>query len=515
MKCIAALLLTATAWAQTPVGTFRIAGSLIDAVTGEPVRRAAISLQVLRGGQGGQASQTAMSDAGGRFEFAGLSGGTYLMSAERRGYPKQTFGSPAGFNVSADMPDISFQMQPYSVLTGTVLDENGDPIAGAAIQLIRSQIQAGRRELQPAVSTVTDDRGEYRVASLVGGRYYVSAYARAQDAGDSAMYARRFYPASRDLLSAVPLELEAGSNQRADFRLEPEPAFHIRGQISGYEGLTGISVVLGPRTPAEAFGGLSYPVRFTGEGHFEISGVTPGQYAITAAGHKDAAIQSASQALAIGAADLEGVTLTPGPGAGITGHVMVEQKDGTAALLLGQIGITLQPDDSITKPILAVQLAADLSFSIPQALGGDYTLRVIVPEPYYLKSASSGGLDVLAGALTVPLSGALAPLELVIGSNGGEVSGTVSVQDKPADNCAVLLIRNGSRSASQNKFAMTDANGKFIIRAIAPGEYTAYSWRDVSTVEYRNPQALGQYSGVAVTVTEGAKQSVELKLNGN
>ena len=273
--------------------------------------------------------------------------------------------------------------------------------------------------------------------------------------------------------------------------------------------------MLGPRTPSEAFGGLSYPVRFTGEGHFEISGVTPGQYVITAAGHKEAAIQSASQAVAIGAADLEGVTLAPNPGASITGHVTVEQKDGAAALSLAQIGITLQPDDSITKPVLAVELGADLSFLIAQALGGDYTLRVNVPEPYYLKSASSGGIDVLANALTVPLSGALAPLELVIGSNGGEVSGTVSMQDKPADNCAVLLIRNGSRSPSQNKFATTDANGKFVIRAVAPGEYTAYSWRDVSEVEYRNPQALGQYSGAGVTVAEGAKQMVELKLNGN
>ena len=79
----------------------------------------------------------------------------------------------------------------------------------------------------------------------------------------------------------------------------------------------------------------------------------------------------------------------------------------------------------------------------------------------------------------------------------------------------MLLLRKGSSSPSQNKTTVTDANGKYIVRAVAPGEYTAYAWRNIDDVEYRNPQAMAQYSGSGVTVAEGGKQTVDLKLNGN
>jgi len=34
-------------------------------------------------------------------------------------------------------------------------------------------------------------------------------------------------------------------------------------------------------------------------------------------------------------------------------------------------------------------------------------------------------------------------------------------------------------------------------------------------VEYRNPQVLSQFSGATVKITEGAKQTVDLRLNVN
>ena len=80
--------------------------------------------------------------------------------------------------------------------------------------------------------------------------------------------------------------------------------------------------------------------------------MTPGQYSITATGLRDGAIQTASQTIAVGAADLEGVTLTPGPLAALSGQVSIESKDGTEALRLDRIHVTLQPEDSILKPVL-------------------------------------------------------------------------------------------------------------------------------------------------------------------
>ncbi len=509
MKPSVILLLAASAWGQT----FRIAGNLVDATTGEPVRRASVALQVLRGAS--VAKAIAVSDTGGRFEFLGVAGGTYQLTAERRGYPTQVYAPGTGFAVAADLPDLTFRMRPYATLTGTVVDENGDPIAGAAIKLIRSEIQGGRRELRPALSAVTDDRGEYRVASLESGRYYVSADARAQEAGELSFYARRFFPGAASLSGAVPLDLAPGANQRANFQLQPEPAFHVRGQVNGAEALAGLIVSLGPRASGEAFGGTGFPVRFLGEGRFEVSGVTPGQYTISATGTRDGALETALQTIAVGAADLEGVTLTPGPLASISGRVTIEQKEGAAALRADQVHISFLPEEAITKPVVSIQMKEDRTFANANVPAGDYSVRVNVPEPYYLKSAKAGGLDVAASGFTIPAGGVPPPLEVLIGSNGGEVSGTVSIQDKPAGNCFVLLLRSGSRSPSQDRMAVTDAEGKFMVGAVAPGEYMAYAWRNLEEIEYRNPQALTQYSGESVTVAEGAKQALALKLNGN
>ena len=491
--------------------TVRIAGFLTNSVTGEPVRRATVGLQFLTGVRPGQATQTALADGGGHFEFEGMVPGRYHLSVERRNYPKQNVSPLDGLVIQDDRLDLSFRVEPFAALTGKVIDENGDPIAAAAVQLIRSEIQSGRRELRPALSTVTDDRGEYRVAALPSGRYYVSAYARAQESSVGEVYPRRFFPGSLELITASALELEAGANQHADFRLTPEAAFHVRGKVSSSQELSGLAVVLSPRNPAERFGANGYQVSFTGDGHFDIAGVGPGQYVLTASGNGGSALQSASQLVAVGTADLEDLTITPQPAVDLSGRLTVEGN--TPALLA--VTINLSPSDTITRPILFARVAANESFTIPNMLPGDYKLQATVPPPYYLKAAAVGGMDALSGLVTMPDSGGTAPLEIVLGSNGGEVSGTVKMQDRPAANCVVLLTRPSGLVPSQDKFAQTDANGKFVIPQAAPGDYALYAFRDLAGVEYRNPQVLHQFFGTTVKIEEGAKQTADLQLNVN
>ena len=508
---IAALLSAQSATPADLTRTVRIAGFLTNSVTGEPVRRAAVGLQFLSGVRPGQAKQTALADGGGHFEFEGLVPGQYHLAVERRGYPKQNVSPPDGLSIQDDRLDLSFRVEPFAALTGKVLDENGDSIAGAGIQLIRSEIQSGRRELRPALSTVTDDRGEYRVAALPSGRYYVSAYARAQESSEGQVYPRRFFPGSLELTTASSLELEAGANQHADFRLTPEAAFHVRGKVSGSQELSGLAVVLSPRNPAERFGAIGYQVSLSGDGQFDIAGVGPGQYLLTASGNRGNALQSASQLIAVGAADLEGLTISPQRASDLSGRLTVE-GDTPASVA---VTVSLFPSDTITRPILFARVAANQSFSIPNVLPGDYTLQANVPVPYYLKAATVSGMDALSGLVTVPDSGGTAPLEIVLASNGGEVSGTVKMQDRPAANCVVLLTRPSGLVPSQDKFAQTDANGKFVITQAAPGDYVLYAFRDLAGVEYRNPQVLSQFSGATVKITEGAKQTVDLRLNVN
>ena len=498
-----------------PVPLFRVAGVVTNASTGTPVRKVAVTLEFVSGANPGPATQTQIADVGGYFEFASVAAGQYRLRADRRGYPKQEYQpGTGGLSVLRDTTDISFRMEPFAALTGTVVDENGDPIQGAEVQLIRSEVQAGLRQLRPANSALTDDRGQYRVAQLVKGRYYIAASARAQAVSESAVYARRYFPGSIDLQSAAPLELEPGGNQRADFRLRPDPAFHVRGEIRGGENLSGLTVTLAPRAAAESFGGTGFPVQFTGNNTFTIANVPTGQYRLTAIAYRNQAVEQATQLVAVGNSDLDGIVLTPTAAAEITGRVTVEDaadaNPGTPLLgperVLERVNVTLLPEDTVTRPVLTVAVDAAGVLHGSRAAPGTYTLWVNVPEPYYFKSP--------AEPVEVQPNGSVTPLSIMIGVGGGQVSGTVTDGGKAATGCMVLLAHQGANPA-QNKFALTDATGKFEIKAIAPGAYSAFAWPDLSQVEYRNPSVLAQAPGISLTVTDGGKQTADLKLIRN
>ena len=72
----------------------------------------------------------------------------------------------------------NLQLPRGSVITGTVVDEYGEPTPGTQVRVMRYVVQAGRRTLQQTGSGATDDRGIYRVYGLQPGEYIVSAVPR-------------------------------------------------------------------------------------------------------------------------------------------------------------------------------------------------------------------------------------------------------------------------------------------------------------------------------------------------
>src|SRR5262249_61477294 len=78
--------LTLVVSAQLPPS---IEGHAVNLVTGEPVRRAILTLRPA-GQQGSPRSAT--SDSAGRFLFESVPPGTYRLSAERTGFLRQEYG---------------------------------------------------------------------------------------------------------------------------------------------------------------------------------------------------------------------------------------------------------------------------------------------------------------------------------------------------------------------------------------------------------------------------------------
>ena len=58
-----------------------------------------------------------------------------------------------------------------------MLDEDGEPLARAMVSVLRQQYVRGEKQLTPAGTDQSDDRGQFRVFGLPPGDYYVSATA--------------------------------------------------------------------------------------------------------------------------------------------------------------------------------------------------------------------------------------------------------------------------------------------------------------------------------------------------
>jgi protocatechuate 3,4-dioxygenase beta subunit len=166
-------------------GKGSISGRITIAGTGQPARRARVSLNA-PGDTGGNRSTT--TDDNGRFTFSALPAGRFNLSVAKQGFVSVTYGSRrpgAGGNTGTPIQlaegqriDVQMQMPRGSVITGTAVDEHGEAIPGTPVRVFRFVLQSGQRTLQSAGSGQTDDRGVYRVYGLQPGDYIVSATPR-------------------------------------------------------------------------------------------------------------------------------------------------------------------------------------------------------------------------------------------------------------------------------------------------------------------------------------------------
>ena len=196
-------------------GTGAIRGRVTAADTGAPLRRAQL---VLSGGELKQPTHAA-TDAQGRYEFTQLRAGRYTLEASKSTYVTLHYGQRWAFEAGKPievidgvaLEKINIALPRGGVISGTIVDDLGDPIALACVRAWRSTFDQGKRKLVPAGQYVeTNDLGQYRLFGLQPGTYFVKTCRAPRVPLDGDEFAPAYHPGTLNPAEAQPVAVLLG-----------------------------------------------------------------------------------------------------------------------------------------------------------------------------------------------------------------------------------------------------------------------------------------------------------------
>ena len=497
---------------RQPVGPSDCAvdGSVVNSVTGEIVPRAHVALM----SAGGQSSVAA--DNGGRWSFSNVACGPVQVMVSRPGFIQQNlapgnrlgipaFAQPKVLVSGTPLHDLKVQLTPQAVIVGKVIDDQGDPVMNVQVNALTSRVMEGRRAVMPAgPMATTNDLGEFRLAGLPAGRYFVCAHANMfggiEVSGNSTVMGESCFPGPVDAGAAGAMEIAAGRESRIDFTLHSIPAVHVRGVVTGLPKNQGIGVQFIRR--GANIGRDNHPVRMLPDGRFEIGGITPGSYLAACDNWDGGKRMSARVPVEVGSSDVEGIVLALQPGFSVAGAVRMVSGGPPKQ----QIAINMRSTEPMGGGGGQPKWSADHStFTIDDLPAGNYRLDAFSQGPLNVRSATLGGRDILHQEIAITQS--MGPIDVVLSDESGMAEGDVTDSgDRPVMSWVMLL-----QPGRMPRNFMTGQDGHFKLQNLPAGDYQVFAWDDVQEVEYADDDWMKRHaSGVPLSIQEG--QTARIKL---
>lgn len=527
-------------------GEALIEGSVINRVSGTPVKRAHVMFARVGAAADaeGFSSTYADTDAGGRFA-AHLPPGRYRIWVERQGFSRLDYeaapnggaGKAIALAPGQELRELTFRIAPLNAIAGHVLDEDGDPVQGAGVQVLKFSYATGQRTLVPVGGTSSNDRGEYRAFGLPPGRYYLLVTqpgaplstplrrdALVADAQD--FFAPLYYPGVLDLNEATPVVLTEGADaQDVDIRLQRIRVTTLRGRLlSPVENFAAsqLRVFLAPREGDSAsFINRSSAAVDRASGRFEFHNVAPGSYVLAAAQLYSGGTWSGRAAVEVSnsGAHPEEIPVALSGGGEISGTL--ETENGTMEMP-AQIRVELAENEGLgLGPPRSARVEASGAFRLTGVTPGVWAVSAApLPKGAWIKSVFFNGRETPAG--TVELTGSSAAAMRIVLAPGAQLSGTVTRGGQPT-RATVLLVPNAAdlrARAIDYANAASDDQGNFVFNGVRPGSYKLLAFEDIEPNAWLDPEFLKSVEslGQDVTLSEGEnpkQQATAVVLDAN
>ncbi len=370
---------------------------------------------------------------------------------------------------------VLVELQPARVLTGVVVNADGEPVAGVVVSPVddNGDLDGGYAAWwysdQPT-PPITGADGRFGLTELPP----TPVYLRLSEAPDGT--------AASAVFRAGPFG--AGAE---DVRVVTRPPRSLSGSVTGPDGVPVepprvIRIVLVPGALVRAAGGTYREAALTANGTWALDGLHVGEYMLHVIPRRGTGLQPAQ--FEIGAAQ-ETVELTLEPAAVISGAIV-----GGNGSPMRRARLRLRPLGSVPDGPArwdpSVQADSDGRFRLFVRTGISYAIELDRWEELY---ELTGGKSVLAGASGVRLvARRLADMETNSARAAGTVKGTVlSRRGDAVANATVLVVTSGSMSETTS-----GADGAFSVTGLASED------GKVSVIVYADGLAATQFDDILI-----------------
>lgn len=502
-----------------PSVSYKIAGVVVNSVTGAPVAQARVSLVDTKTRKGVAQQQTA---DGGHFEFAGLPAGKYSLDGSKRGYISASYEQHEQYSTAIvtgptlKTDELVLRLNPVALISGHVRDESGEPVRSARVTLFREDHRGGMNRVNRLLNATSDDLGYFDFSSLIPGTYFVSVTATPwyavhapsmQTTGDNwrsgvlpaldAAYPNTYYSSGTEAADATPIVVKAGDHPEIEVQLNPVAALHIIFR-TGETGQNGMQV---PQLQKQVFDWVE-PVQPGGvvsvePGVFELVGVPPGKYSVRMNSGTQGEMAQASE-----------MNLTRDG----------EELDTSHGELLASLKVTFRMEGGETFPNRMVIYLQDsrqriVAGSLAEPTG-EANFSGVAAGKYAIFCNTQGKAYAVTRTETATVKATghevtLAPgaqQELTAWLTGGVVTleGVAQKAGKPVSGVMVVLIPKDPEAHREYfRRDQSDFDGTFGIGFVVPGTYTIAAVEDAWAFEWLKPGVLSRYAQHGQELTIG------------
>jgi hypothetical protein len=500
---------------------YTLRGTVVNSVTGEAIRGALVQIYF-----NGQSSMLTGPD--GKFQFDGLPAGQSPITVRKPGFfveedLQQSERSPRWATTGPNSSPMALKLIPEGVIYGRIAEEDGEPIEGLPVALLAQRLQNGRKTWEQRPGAVTDEDGNFRIAELQPGNYFLSAGPSRNPVTFPAKLSQPgaqgiplvYYPVGSELADAAPVSISPGKKAEINLTLSPQPFYRVSGTISGYA--AGQSMNLQLRNSAGT--PLAYNFRFdSASGSFRILWVPAGAYTLQAYapdGHGHSL--TAAVPLTVNA-ELSGVhvLLLPTVNIPIRMRVITSRTGGERlgdqenyfpayVQLIARNGGLFE----LRYGSQQVGEKGASSLELQNIAPGTYGVEVNPSGPLYVQSAMSGTTNLLDSDLFVAPGASPQPIEITLRDDVASINGNVSLGNQTL---SATILAFSEHASAPPRIQPTNPGGAFQLSFLPPGAYKILAVDHPDQLEYANPEVLKKYLLKAREVTLSPDQSAKIDL---